>query len=65
MTQFIKSKRVLNGLKQEDVSNILNISLTAYRKKEVGKVEFKVSELKKLITLFHLTEKEVYDNFLS
>ncbi|MGY3708820.1 helix-turn-helix transcriptional regulator [Granulicatella adiacens] len=48
MKNNLKGYRNMVGKKQSDFSKILNISEGTYRSKELGKTEFKQSEMKKI-----------------
>lgn len=50
----VKAMRVNANLTQTDVAKALNMSPVTYRNKEMGKKEFKFSELVKLCKLFNV-----------
>lgn len=58
MSNYLKSVRVRCGMTQTDVAKILEISAPAYCKKERGKTEFTLNELRTLKSLFHLGDYE-------
>ena len=49
MTNKVKGYRVMIGKRQSDFSKLLNISEGHYRLKEQGKLEFKHSEIIKIM----------------
>lgn len=49
MTNKVKGYRVMIGKRQSDFSRLLNISEGNYRLKEQGKLEFKHSEIIKIM----------------
>lgn len=51
----IKQWRVVNNLTQLEVAEQLGIHLNTYRNKELGKLEWKASEIAKLIQLSGLS----------
>ena len=57
--KYLKSLRVLEGLTQEQIANLLGISIQSYNKKENGKVSFVDHELKTLSDYFGVS----IDNF--
>jgi transcriptional regulator with XRE-family HTH domain len=50
--RYLKSLRVLKGLTQKNIAQLLNISIQSYNKKENGKVPFTANELKILSDFF-------------
>ena len=52
MDNKLKGYRVMIGKKQSDFSNMLSISEGTYRLKEQKKLEFKQSEIKKIMEEF-------------
>ncbi|WP_069649668.1 helix-turn-helix transcriptional regulator [Caloranaerobacter ferrireducens] len=50
--RYLKSLRVLEGFTQEQIAQLLNISVQSYNKKENGKVPFTANELKTLADFF-------------
>lgn len=65
MGRLLKSIRIRNGLRQEDVAKKLNISITAYSQKETGKHDFSKKELLKLKEMFNLNAVEFFDVFFN
>lgn len=41
-----------NGFTREEIAKKLNLSLPSFRKKLSGQIDFKMSEIKKIISLF-------------
>lgn len=64
MNRLIKAKRVILGVKQEDIASMLKINPTTYSLKENGKQDFKQTEIKKLIDFFKITPEETMKIFL-
>ena len=58
MSNYLKSIRALNGLKQRDMAKLLGITEAGYCKKENGNIEFSISDLKILKKFFELTDRE-------
>ncbi len=52
MYMNILAEMTRNGLTREDVAKKLNLSLPSFRKKISGEIDFKLSEIKTLISLF-------------
>lgn len=52
MYQNILAEMARNNMTREEVANKLNLSVPALRGKLIGKVDFKISEIKKLLSLF-------------
>ena len=46
------------------MSKLFNYSRQAYQQKESSKINFKMSEIKKLKELFNLTNDEIYEIFI-
>lgn len=55
----LKGKIVENGLTQEQLADMLGITIATFNYKVNNKSEFKASEIKKLAEVFHLTDEEV------
>lgn len=60
MTRKLKVLRAMKEVKQEEVAEMLGITLTTYSKKENGKSDFTISEAKKLATFFDCTIEEIF-----
>ncbi|NLY46818.1 MAG: helix-turn-helix transcriptional regulator [Tissierella sp.] len=61
-TSYTKGLRAFNGLTQQELAEILGISLTSYNKKETGKVPFTVDELKKLSEHFNVPIENFFND---
>lgn len=61
---LLKLERVKLGLTQEQVAEKLNISATAYSKKENGHTDFSLNQLKILKSLFNLNIEQFNEIFL-
>lgn len=61
---LLKLERVKLGLTQEQVAKTLNLSATAYSKKENGHTDFSLTQLKILKKLFNLDLKNFNEIFL-
>lgn len=55
----LKGKIVENGLTQEQLADMLGITIATFNYKVNNKSEFKASEIKKLASVLHLTDEEV------
>lgn len=60
MTKNLKILRAIKEVKQEDVANMLNITLATYCKKENGKSNFTIKEAKKLADFFNCTIEDIF-----
>lgn len=62
---FKKLKDILfiKELKYEDVAKMLNISTTSFSNKINGKVDFSLTEIRKLTKNLNLTDTELRDIF--
>lgn len=58
----IKMYRLAKDINQEDLANLLNITLTTYNKKETGKAEFTLSQAKKIADFFNTTIDDLFFN---
>ena len=58
----IKMYRLAKNINQEDLANLLNITLTTYNKKETGKAEFTLSQAKKIADFFNTTIDDLFFN---
>ena len=59
MTRELKSIRVRKDLTQEEIAEKLEMSVTAYSKRENGHIEFSVSEVRKVKEVLNLSDEEV------
>ena len=48
------------GLSQKEMSRLLGISITSYRNKELGNVDFKLEEVKKICKKFNKKQEEIF-----
>ncbi|MEN8905736.1 MAG: helix-turn-helix transcriptional regulator [Clostridiales bacterium] len=63
----LKILRILSGNTQKDISEILDLSMVQYSKKEKGKAPFSLAEAKKLSEYFNITIEEIFfasNNFI-
>ena len=62
---FKKLKDILfiNGFTYEEVTKTLNISTTTFSNKINGKVDFTLTEIRKLTQNFNLTDEQLKDIF--
>lgn len=65
MKNLLRAKRVLLGINQDVVANVLGISLNSYSRKESGKTDFTQTEIKKLIEYFNLESEEIVSYFFA
>lgn len=56
----LRGKRVENGYSQRDMAKMLNLSTNAYNLKEIGKREFKMSEINLLLELLNCNYEEIF-----
>lgn len=59
---ILKSLRVKQGLKQQDVANYLGITVGAYNYKENGKRKFSIDEAIKLARLLKCDIEDIFLN---
>jgi len=52
MYRNVLAEMTRNGMTREEVAKKLNLSVVSFRKKISGEVDFKLSEIKMLISLF-------------
>lgn len=52
MYMNILAEMTRNGMTREDLAKKLNLSLPSFRKKIAGQIDFKLTEIKILISLF-------------
>lgn len=52
MYRNVLAEMTRNGMTREEVAKKLNLSVVSFRKKISGEVDFKLSEIKILISLF-------------
>ncbi|MFL0168670.1 helix-turn-helix transcriptional regulator [Candidatus Clostridium helianthi] len=56
----LKAYRMLKGVKQEDIAEILGITLTTYSKKETGKTQFSLQEAKKISDYLNVPIEQLF-----
>lgn len=56
----LRGKRVEKGYRQRDLAKILNITTNAYNLKEIGKREFKMSEINTLLKLLDCKYEDIF-----
>ena len=59
---ILKSLRVKQGLKQQDVANYLGITVSVYNYKENGKRKFSIDEAIKLARLLKCDIEDIFLN---
>lgn len=59
---FLKGLRVMKGLTQDDMAELLNISVKTYSRKESGNSDFTLTESKTIADLFEKTIDEIFFN---
>ena len=60
-TLKVREYRKLNGYRQEDLAKLLNVTQSAYSRKENGKSRFTINEITMLTHIFKVT----YDDLLN
>lgn len=56
----LKGKRVEKGLTQEAISKLLNMEKATYVRKENGKAQFKLDEVKKLLEILECNFEDIF-----
>jgi DNA-binding XRE family transcriptional regulator len=56
----VRRERVSANMKLDDVAEYLGIHKETYRLKEIGKIDFTVSQAKKLLVLFNKKFEDVF-----
>ena len=59
----LKDRLFINGFTYEEVAKTLNISTTTFSNKINGKVDFTLTEIRKLTQNFNLTDEQLKDIF--
>lgn len=59
------AERNRKGLKQIDISKLLNLSIIQYGKKERGQVDFTITEVKKIKSILNLDAERINEIFLT
>lgn len=65
MPLLLKSKRVLKNLSQKELAQILDISTTSYKDKELGYKQFRQNEIAKLIDILEIKDEEIKEIFFT
>ncbi|NFO40829.1 helix-turn-helix transcriptional regulator [Clostridium botulinum] len=60
VNKTLKAYRMLKGIDQKNVAQMLGISLTTYSKKETGKTQFSLEEAKKISDYFNLSIEQLF-----
>lgn len=58
--KVLKAYRIMGDVTKKDMAEILGISIVAYNNKEWGRVQFTLSEAKKIADFFNKTIEEVF-----
>ena len=56
----LKAYRMLKGVKQENIAEILGITWTTYRNKETGKTQFSLDEAKKISDYLNVSIEQLF-----
>lgn len=56
----LKAYRMLKGVKQENIAEILGITLTTYSNKETGKTQFSLNEAKKISDYLNVPIEQLF-----
>lgn len=56
----LKAYRMLKGVKQENIAEILGITLTTYSNKETGKTQFSLDEAKKISDYLNVPIEQLF-----
>ena len=56
----LRGKRVEKGLTQKELAKLIGISLTAYRLKEVGEIEFRTKEINLLLSILDCKYEDIF-----
>ena len=59
MSRELKSIRVKNGITQEEIAEKMEMSVSAYSKRENGLIEFNVPEIKKIKEVLGLNDEDI------
>lgn len=63
LSKLLKNKRFDKKITQQEIAKILNMSVSAYNNKELGKTQFTLDEFVKLIEILNITSEEVLQVF--
>lgn len=58
----LKAKRVEKGLTQRDISKLLNMAISTYNLKEVGKREFTMTECIEIMKILDCKFEDIFLN---
>lgn len=58
----LRAKRVEKGLTQRDLAKLLNLAPCNYNKKEKGKVDFKLEEVKEILKILDSNFDDIFLN---
>ena len=61
---LLKQKRRELNISQQEMANFFNYTRQNYGAKEVGKQNFKLSEIRELKKILNLTNDEIYEIFI-
>ena len=65
LAKLLRNKRFDQKITQEQLAKMLNMSVTAYRNKELEKNQFTLNEFKKIIATLNITKEEVEEIFFA
>ena len=57
------AERKERGLVQKDVAKMLDLGFYTYRRREIGEIDFKLSECKKLSEMFEVPIEDLFKQF--
>lgn len=63
LAKLLRNKRFDKKITQQEMADILEISPTAYRNKELEKNQFTLDEFKKIVATLNITHEEIEDIF--
>ncbi|WP_125154311.1 helix-turn-helix transcriptional regulator [Clostridium rectalis] len=58
--EMLKAYRILNGLTQKEMGEIIELSRSSYNRRENGKIPFSLEEAKIIANEFNLTIEEIF-----
>jgi DNA-binding XRE family transcriptional regulator len=59
----LKAIRNMKSISQEQIGSFMELSKSSYNKRENGKVDFTLSELIIIASIFELTKDQIFDIF--
>lgn len=59
----LKVYRTMNGINQEELAKMIDVTLSTYSKKETGKAAFTLEEARKLAEYFNTNIEELFFDF--